>query len=753
MYWKWLPWKYIVRRLARSYGFLDPIALLSHVRRFSQPGEVAEPIELLRAGVVLHARGLINSRVIQQNLDWVWPYWVRRQFNPADPSFIPRAFSLTHINLSQRNWTAVGLPDVDSLPIIDPQGLVTPHWDGWSLDVWLADRGGRLLWPGRQAVAAQTLEYNGTLAVVTHVNGKGMSLHLRTSVQISNGTPVCVLETAGMGEMPGFLVVSLRPCNPEGIHFIHDIVFQQTQKQWWVDERPAAVLDTPPDRHLTSNYREGDVALHLSSETSREHTSCTVGLCSAAALYALDPGQSRQVRVEVPLAQKKKDTPGFQGRPVPSWTASLQGGTRLHLPDSHLQYLYEAALRAVILHAPGEVYPGPYTYKRFWFRDAVFIAHALMACGLKARAQRILDHFPERQTVTGFFHSQQGEWDSNGAVLWVYGRFCELFRHTPDSKWCHAMLRGAHWLMHKRLPLAPSSPHAGLLPAGFSAEHLGPTDYYYWDDFWAVAGLRAAERWCGRASQNPGGVLPPHSADDVMAAIDQSLAQVRRRLQRPAMPASPYRRLDSGAVGSLVVGYPCQLVDPRDERLLDTADYLFTHCRVRGAFYHDLIHSGINAYLTLHLAQVLMRARDRRFISLVEAIARLASPTGQWPEAIHPRSLGGCMGDGQHIWAAAEYLMWIRNSFIREETDHLVVGEGILPAWLVPGEVLSFGPAPTPWGPVEVFIKCRPGAVTVRCQGHWFESTPRVQVALPGWECVDVPDHAESVSLTKRTRS
>jgi len=32
---------------------------------------VAEPIELLRAGVVFHARGLINARVIQHNLDWV----------------------------------------------------------------------------------------------------------------------------------------------------------------------------------------------------------------------------------------------------------------------------------------------------------------------------------------------------------------------------------------------------------------------------------------------------------------------------------------------------------------------------------------------------------------------------------------------------------------------------------------------------------------------------------------------------------
>jgi len=102
MWLKWFPWRFIVRRVARAHGFLDPIALLAHLRRFAQPSEVHEPIELLRAGVVLHARGLLNSRVLRHNLDWVWPYWVERQFDPKDNAFIPRAFSLTHINLTHR---------------------------------------------------------------------------------------------------------------------------------------------------------------------------------------------------------------------------------------------------------------------------------------------------------------------------------------------------------------------------------------------------------------------------------------------------------------------------------------------------------------------------------------------------------------------------------------------------------------------------------------------------------------------------
>ena len=137
MWLKWFPWKFMLKRVALAKGFVDPIMLLARFNRFAQPSEVWAPVELMRAGAVLHARGLINSQVIQHNLDWVWPYWVERQFDPLDLSFIPRAFSLTHINLTHRNWTAVGIPGFSELPLVDPRGLVMPFFDSWSIDSWV----------------------------------------------------------------------------------------------------------------------------------------------------------------------------------------------------------------------------------------------------------------------------------------------------------------------------------------------------------------------------------------------------------------------------------------------------------------------------------------------------------------------------------------------------------------------------------------------------------------------------------------
>src|SRR5215510_7417251 len=173
------PMRFLVTRVARAYGFLDPVALLASMRNFAKPSEVAEPIELLRAGMLFHARGLVNTKAIQHNLDWVWPYWVERQFNPDDPSFIPRAFSFSHINLTHRNWTAVGIPDFPYYPIVDPRGLVTPLFDGWSLDFWIVPKQGPLLLPSkrRERNFSQTLTLEEELHVRSRATWKnGVSL-------------------------------------------------------------------------------------------------------------------------------------------------------------------------------------------------------------------------------------------------------------------------------------------------------------------------------------------------------------------------------------------------------------------------------------------------------------------------------------------------------------------------------------------------------------------------------------------------
>jgi hypothetical protein len=136
----------------------------------------------------------------------------------------------------------------------------------------------------------------------------------------------------------------------------------------------------------------------------------------------------------------------------------------------------------------------------------------------------------------------------------------------------------------------------------------------------------------------------------------------------------------------------------------------------------------------------------------MKAIASLASPTGQWPEAIHPGTKGGCMGDGQHIWAAAEWVLMLRNCFVREEeTDgKLVLCSGIPGVWLEDGAELSFGPAPTIFGTVQVQIKVQKGNVNIQWSGEWRGGKePRIEIRLPGFSALAAQPGEVSLELQK----
>ncbi len=776
MWWKWFPWRFLVRYAARSQGFLDPIKVLSQLQNFAQPSEVAAPTELLRSGVILHARGLINSLAIQHNLDWIWPYWVECQYDPLNNAFIPRSFSLTQINLTHRNWTALGVPDGAEFPLVDPRGLVTPYYDSWSIDVWIIPNEGEPLIPSRLAGVSQKLVMAGGLCVITESCLDKLRLQIKVKVIGSAQSLVCQIQVEGVADQAAWLVVSLRPYNPEGVSFVHDIALLENRMGWQVNRKDFVFFNIPPERSELSYYRHGDVYSRLSLLEDKKEIWCRVGMASAAALYNLEAGLAREITISVPLthsavakSQQCKDTPlgvnpellegltknkiekesdfDYQETAQLEWKKSLQGAVQLQIPDEHFKFLYEAAVYTMVLHSPKEVYPGPYIYRRFWFRDAAFILSALLSAGLKERVRRALECFRLRQTAQGYFLSQEGEWDSNGEALWIMRQYCQMTGNAPPKEWKESIEKAGKWICKKRLAADLKFEHAGLLPAGFSAEHLGPNDFYYWDDFWAVGGLKAAAFLCAAYKDNaPAGYFESES-QALLESINQSLKKVNARLKRLAIPASPYRRLDSGAIGSLSASYPLRIFEQNDPGILDTADFLMKNCLVHGGFFHDMTHSGINPYLTLHLSQVLLRAGDPRYLGLMTAVAKLASPTGQWPESVHPRTGGGCMGDGQHVWAAAEWVLMIRNCFVREEGNRLILCSGIPLVWLAKNQMISFGPAPTSFGDIQISLKPQGQNILLEWHGLWFTKEPPIDIQLPGFMNVRISPGTNSLEL------
>jgi hypothetical protein len=484
---------------------------------------------------------------------------------------------------------------------------------------------------------------------------------------------------------------------------------------------------------LFSTYDHGDVALELDRPQAENQAACPIGMATAAAFFPIGVKDATQIDIQVPLNQDTDVVSSNTGRPAAPASHMVSQTAALAIPDAKFQFLYDAAVRTLLLLSADEVVPGPYTYRRFWFRDACLMMNALLGLGLAQRCERLIQGFESRQKLSGYFRSQEGEWDSNGQVLWIAHRFAQCTGQGFSTSVFTSLMKGARWIVHKRRSKKDGKPHDGLLPAGFSAEHLGPNDYYYWDDFWGVAGLRAAAELAKNQGNAADQNLFAAQAMDFETCIFTSLAQSPGYQKHQAMPASPYRRMDAGAVGSLVADYPLQITSPNDAGIMNTLSYLMSHCSFGNAFFQDMIHSGINIYLTLAVAQTFLRSRNPRYKELIHAVADLATPTGQWPEAINPLTGGGCMGDGQHGWAAAEWVMMMRSLFIREEGRTLILGSGIFPEWLEQDTPLCFGPTLVPGGVVSVrFVRSRTGLelfLTASVKGRPLPCT----AAVPGY--------------------
>jgi hypothetical protein len=113
------------------------------------------------------------------------------------------------------------------------------------------------------------------------------------------------------------------------------------------------------------------------------------------------------------------------------------------------------------------------------------------------------------------------------------------------------------------------------------------------------------------------------------------------------------------------------------------------------------------------------------------------------------------MGDGQHVWAAAEWVMAMRNIFLREEEEQntLILCSGIPEEWLKQDRNISFGPSLTSFGRIKVFLSSGGAKATVKIAADWLGQKPRIEVRLPGYPVSEMsgePLEAE-INLKDRT--
>jgi hypothetical protein len=724
------------------------------------------PAELISSGARLVTRGWLNNKFFPTNRDWILPYWAERQFDPTDPGFLPRGLNVFTINYTHRDWTMIGNPQRKREAIVDPRGLVTPWFDGWSLDVWL-EVDGKLFAPSRLADSEIEQSLRENLPIVVTIFHAGDLLVRLEAFAIEQDKREFIIEQISVenptrSSLSASLYLSVRPLNPEGVGLVNDIVIAGGAKQSpsiteiassqktllamtyttiLINHAPGVFLPQP-DTIACSNFDDGDVALALPNLNGKTHAHCDAGLATATSAYRIELGanENKTITALMPMEREELDEdevnpksqiPNFKSdlrsETTSLWRDQLARGMRVRLPDEQLQNAFDANKAFLLLLHDGEsITPGPWLYHQFWFRDAAYMLNALDKLGYHDESQQVIERFGRRLQKDGYMWATEGEWDSNGAAIWSMVEHARLSGDKnllSGNYW--GLLRMASWINSKRQKAKDKTQksnrasHYGLLPPGPSAEHLGPSDYFYWDNFWGLAGLRDATQVAEWLQQPEDAKNLRANYESFRADVDASLALVAQRIGRAAMPASPYRRLDAGMIANLAALYPLRLFDANDPRIIDTITELKEFAWMEDAYFSHVGHSALGTYLSLHVAQCLLFQRDPAAWKIIHWVLRHASSTFTWAEGIHPITRRGGMGDGHHGWALADFLLVVRNALLFEENDHLVITPVMPEDWTAEMNVIKVEDAATYFGKVSFTIAFGERTATLVVNGNW----------------------------------
>ncbi|MFJ3669889.1 hypothetical protein ACIPSE_25865 [Streptomyces sp. NPDC090106] len=533
-------------------------------------------------------------------------------------------------------------------------------------------------------------------------------------------------------------------------------VFDTAPEQYGVYGNDDFSLD--PDTYLTRSAFH-DLVEGGKLSGAREARDQVAGMCSAVFAWPFRVAEDEVFEIDVRLPVGEFSGPAdlaeLRGTPTTEleranrdfWTAKLLGqGLQPGLPRpvAHLTDLFrQARSQLLVLSDHGEIHPGPTVYDSFWIRDSSVEATACSLVGDTALAERQLGtHYPRRFNLGtgrigpcaeyGFYggphEKDDREWDSNGQALWAIGRF-DRTRGPRAAFGARAYVPyvrdAARWIRDNR-------DGYGLLHSGWSAEHLGERDKpHYWDDFWALAGLYEAARLAERIGAQEVAELWG-AFDDLKRATGDSIRWVLgeqrgRGAWETFIPTGPadVGRLDSTMIGAAAYFHPLRLHmgsklgDDIDAAARHTLDTMYAHF-VTGGFRHEAAWNAYGPYLTLQLAHAYLLAGDPGRMDallgwVVEAgfpeVAGRAVALGAWNEQ-HAFTIASgfrdmpysrwYMGDIPHGWAAAEYLLLIRDILFFEADEdrdpHLYLAPGVRPHWVPGGEEVGVDAAPTLFG-------------------------------------------------------
>lgn len=701
---------------------------LNSILNMGRKGEVSFPKELIPLNLEILLKGLLTSRVYEINSNWIYPFWLEEQLNPKSEYFIPRGANIFAINTTFRNWTILGSIESEEKGVIDLKGLISPRENFPSLDIFV-EFNGSFFFPSKNRIEQKVDTLTGI--VTTYYDDENFEYKLDTfSSEKDLGIYLKYLFLAKKDAKVKIYFL-IRPFNPESFIPIFNLSIKENAL--FVNSNKFLIPLTEGFKFILCE----DESEIFENKLVHDHSvSSKYGLLTGGVLYeiSLNKGEERVFYLFLPQSERENKNLDYEvsiKEKREFFKKEREEELNIITPDERTNQIFDSNkvyLKSLI--NPLYITPGPLTYKKFWFRDSAYMVTSLMKIGDLKRSRKIIDYFKKKIKRDGYFQSQVGEWDSNGQAIFT---IVEYYRYSRDKNFLKEFYplikKGAEWIERKRNKYFESR---GLLPSSFSAEHFGPNDFYYYDDYFGLKGLfdayYSAKELEIRDDENKFLSFYSDFKKDVRMAIDED----QKRLNKKISVGAYGRKVDASMIATFTSIFPLRLDLLTKEEVLNTYFELKERFFVNNCFYQNITHSGINLYLTLEIANAFLYLGEFKIANeLFESVISLLTKTFTGPEAINPKSLGGCEGDGHHGWLVSELIHYIRNSLLFEGEDKIYILSGSKEEWFKNGRDIVFNNGPTHFGTTTFEVKIDKDIIDINFLNDFNENLKEIFVYIP----------------------
>ena len=687
----------------------------------------------LRLSIIQPANpsGVALREVVVEPLAWSA---TPNAFAEAVAATEPRGSYPRYLSDEQSYWTIVGVSGDRARPLLSEDGAFEPFAGGFSVEPFIHDGSRLLTWA--EARTTQSL-VDGDLPIPSvHREYDHVALDITAFVDGRQGAAVAWVRyrvknlDSDAHQLTLYLAVRPFQVNPSwqfltvqgGVAPIDSI--RSSDGIVVVNGNRRVVAVSSASLFGATTFDAGGVIGWLRGDSMpvQEAARDGGGRGSGTLSYPLriESGGDRDIWIAVPLDPRSPrlapapstEAASRQGeaalaRTTAAWRAAVDR-TRFDLGGWGADYAatMRTALAHILVNRDGAaIRPGARSYARSWIRDGSMISTALLELGHSAEVRDYIEWYSNFQYANGKIPccvDTRGadpvpEHDSHGEFVHLVTQY---WRFTGDtafarSMWPKVAAAAAYIDTLRAQDMTPAFDtgsarmYRGILPQSISHEGYSAKPMHsYWDDFWALTGLKDAATLAGALGHTRAQARFGALADSLRSSILATIALSMQSHHIAFIPGSAdlgdfdatsttialapggeLSRLPRAAVDATWARYWRQIVARRDSAKGD--DYTPYEWRNVGA----LVRLG-QKQRALEVARLLMN--DRRPLAW-----------HQWGEVVYrdPQT-PKFIGDMPHTWVASDFIRSVIDMIAYERDDGaLVIGAGIPELWanLAPG--------------------------------------------------------------------